>query len=161
MSNSTPTPTQSPLVLTIQPSKSVYHDGERIVVSLILTNTGEKSLFVYGRMDFATFATLPEMNIGSILVWDPKGNAINYKREINLDWQPRVEDFVYLAPGETLIRCEIIEIPTEYYDIGIYKLVAIYRNSFDSKDVFQNSTDTRVAWKGTITSEPATFELQP
>lgn len=154
-------PSQSPLVLTIQPSKSVYHSGDKIIVSLLLKNIGEKSLLIYGRMDFATFATLPEMNVGSILVWNPKGDAIDYKREINLDWQPQIEDFVYLAPGESIMRYESIEIPAEFYDIGIYKLVAIYRNSFDPKDVFENLDDEREAWKGTVTSEPAMFELQP
>ena len=130
-------------------------------VTLKLTNISKDPLFVYGQMDFVTFDAPPELCLGVIVIQDPRGYDIPFKGFINVPFRPHKEDFIYLSPNDSITKSVYILDSEKYTELGNYVLLAKYQNSCDPKDAFQNSTDERVAWKGTITSEPATFELQP
>lgn len=150
-----------PLILTITPDKDIYRVGEIVSVTLKLTNISKTSLLVYGRMDFVTFDAPPELSLGNIVIRDPLGYEIPFKGFINIPWQPHKEDFIYLEPNDSITKSVYILDSEKYTEPGNYVLFAKYQNSFDPKDVFKNSTDKRVAWKGTITSESVQFELMP
>lgn len=154
-------PPNSPLTLTINSEQQTYHIGEEVFVNLTLTNTGVEQLFLYGRMIFVTFPSPPELNLSEIIILDPTHKIIPFKGYANVDWLPRKENFFFLGPGESITKQSYILNSEDYDQPGVYTLKAIYRNSFDPSDVFENSDDTREAWKGEVVSDLATFEILP
>ena len=153
--------TNTPLTLTINPDKQIYHIGEEVLVNLALTNTGDKQLLVYGRMIFVPSPSPVELNLSEIIVLDPTHKVIPLNANGNIDWLPRKENFLILEPGESVTKQSYIWDSEDYDQSGIYTLKAIYRNSFDPSDVYENSDDKREAWKGEVVSTSTTFEILP
>ena len=156
-----PVSVDNPLTLTIDPEQQTYHLGEKIFVNLTLTNTGDEQLLVYGRMIFVPSPSPVELNLSEIIVFDPTHKVIPLNANGNIAWQPRKESFFFLGPGESITKQSYILNSEDYDQPGIYTLKAIYRNSFDPSDVFENSDDTREAWKGEVVSSSTTFEILP
>ena len=142
-----------PIQLTLTTDRQIYHQGEPITVTLLLTNTGSDELLVNARMAHNRFdAPAPFRDITFVIV-GPSGTRVTTDARIDLGF-PADGDFMSIAPGGSVERVYgqingLYPIQT----LGVYSVQAIYQN--------QDDPSFGTAWKGEASSNVATFTLEP
>lgn len=139
------------LNLALNLNQDKFSAGQSISGKLALLNTGAEPLLVNSRLVInKSFAPEPYREVYFILT-DPAGDPVEFMLKINVG-DPRAEDFMELAPGETAER--EFDLDT-YYMLerpGAYSLQAVYENQAEPGD-------GRGAWTGKVESDPVEFVL--
>ena len=152
-----------PLAFDISSEKQTYYMDEYVWLTVTLTNITDENQLVYAKLTFVDYEAPSSTSLSFFQILDLKGNVVlgdnNIRTQIN--WIPQKEDFVILEPNKSTERSFHLPDKYKFKEAGIYKVFAIYRNSFDPQDVFDNAEDSREAWKGEITSNTITSEIQP
>lgn len=119
----------------------------------MLSNEGSSGLLVNARMLLVPGGT-PE-GIGEVVfrIAGPPG-SINLKTFRVNAGAARREDFVWLRPGESVVRNYPLEKYFRYTNPGSYRITATYRN------VIRVSDGEITAWTGSLTSNEQHFEIK-
>ena len=141
------------LQISLLLDQQVYAIGDNIVATLTITNIQGESEIINRRMAInrLEFAELGEV---AFLIHSPLGQEIPQVVNVNIH-PPNNNFFISLEEGENISQTYILN---KYYsplvDPGEYTVVAYYRNYWDPDD-------GRIAWQGMITSNTATFIIEP
>ena len=142
-----------PIQLTLTTDRQLYHQGGPITVTLLLTNTGSDELLVNARMAHnRNDAPAPFRDVTFAIV-GPSGARVTTDARIDVGF-PVDGDFMYLDPGDSVER--VYSQISGLYAIqtpGVYAIQAVYQN--------QANPTSGAAWKGEVSSNVATFTLEP
>jgi len=152
---STPLSANSDLELSVSVPTDRYLPGDVVPVTISLKNIGDQPRVV-NTFWVPDFGSTPEKWGAIELVFNGPSGRLR-SAATNID--PLITDldafFKVLAPGEayTVTYLDLYSL-APFYEPGDYTLRAIYRNQFDPGD-------GRVAWKGELISNRASFSIEP
>jgi hypothetical protein len=152
------------LLFEISSDKQIYRMDEKIWLTVSLTNQSDDPILVYAKFSFVDYKAPSSVSLGFLQILDPTGKIVISNPDIHaeINWVPAKDDFVTLRPNQSTPRSFYISSDThELTGIGTYKVWAVYANLFDPGDVAANSEDARIAWKGELTSNTISIEIQP
>jgi hypothetical protein len=136
------------LTLTLVPEEPSVATGQARWCRLVLRNQASGSLWVNRRLAVNHPVSPPHLRDVDFLVQDAYGRVAEFAAKVRVGL-PGPEDFVELAPGESVERSVDL---TFYYDLvpgEAYQVQAVYENYF----VPENLKDTPV-WTGRLASHP-------
>ena len=136
------------LTLTLVPGDPSVAPGQARWCRLVLQNQATDSLWVNRRLAVNHPVSPPHLREVDFLVQDAHGRVAEFTAKVRVG-RPGPEDFVELAPGETVERPFDL---TFYYDLvpgEAYQVLAVYENYC----VPVSLKDTRV-WTGRLASHP-------
>lgn len=144
---------EQPIQLTLTTDRDRYLQGEPITVTLLLTNTGSDELLVNTRMAHNRLDAPTPFRDVTFAIVSPTGTRVTTQARIDVGF-PADGDFMVLAHGDSVER--VYSQISGLYAIqtpGVYSIQAIYQN--------QEDPTFGTAWKGEVSSNVATFTLEP
>jgi hypothetical protein len=141
------------LTFTIEFDKNTYHTGDTITAKMILRNIGDEGVVVKKRLIVNQFASPEPYRDVSFFVIAPSRTSIPFGAYISVD-SPGIDDFTTLMPGNSIEGYYELQDVFTIDETGKYLVIAVYINQL-------NPDDGRMAWKGEVTSNIATFSFDP
>lgn len=139
------------LQLALNLDNPTYTVNNSISGKLILKNVGEDAVVVNSRLAINKAFAPALFREVSLVVTDPSGATAEFASKVNIG-EPKKNDFKELAPGELAERAFDIDLYYVLEQPGDYSVQAVYNNQADPGD-------GRMAWKGELKSNVATFTL--
>jgi hypothetical protein len=136
------------LTLALVPEEPSAASGQGQWCRLVLRNQATGPVWVNRRLAVNHPVSPPHLREVDFLVQDAHGRVAEFAAKVRVG-RPGPEDFVELAPGETVERPFDL---TFYYDLvpgGEYEVLAVYENYCVPEDL----RDARV-WTGRLASHP-------
>jgi hypothetical protein len=144
------------LALGLSTEKQIYQYGEDIVVSLVLTNTGDDEVIVKDRMVPGWPGEPQGYRDVALFIKDNTGQEIPFMARINV-YPPTKDVFITLLPDQSIdVTLNIWKL--YYFDLAgskakTYTMYATYYNDYSPPDF-------SLPWMGEITSDTVQFEIR-
>lgn len=146
--------TRGGLKFSISLDKTEYKKSDRIYVNFALKNEGRKPVYVNKRFHVNTEDSPKEAKEVYLIVTDPSGEKLAYKKKAYDTGLPKTDYFVSLKRNEKAASERKKRLKT-YFDIGKtgeYTITAVYRNVY-GKEIGVD------AFKGGLKSAAVTIKI--
>ncbi|UCF08850.1 MAG: hypothetical protein JSW28_03935 [Thermoplasmata archaeon] len=140
------------LKLTIGLDRLIYKPHERILCTVILTNTGSKPVPVNKRLLVNTPHAPEPFREVTFEILSPSKEILNFRTRINVG-PPNEDDIAELGPSESVEHVYDAAHDFLFEEKGEYTIRAVYENRFD----FEGKGEV---WKGRLESNILTFRLE-
>ena len=137
-------------LLFLSSSKHEYYIGEKVIITVILTNSTHRALVVNKRLQMIFDYKYREAYELRFQITGPSNIPITPRRVIEdrLWPYPRSNDFAELLPGDQWQQKVTLSAYFDFSQAGVYQIVAEYHNDHNGHQFGLN------AWTGELRSPP-------
>ena len=147
--------------LTVDRSHALI-GGKGPNVTFVLTNVGQRPVKIFSRLEIRWPGTNSAASVG-LAITRADGTAYEPAEQIsNLTEGPRIEEFTWLAPGQSVSAGPIpLQGVRGIKDVGRFRITASYSNHFVSYVTRAGIVhEEPEVWTGSVVSNAVTIEIE-